>query len=308
MRKPRLLRCIQLIIMAAFAIIVLAGCENQFLVLEPRGPVAETQYQLIVVSAILCAIVVIPVIILTVFVVYRYRDRPGNKAPYKPEWAHNTLLEVVWWGIPVVIIALLGFYTVKATFALPKPPAPTAIKVQVTSLDWKWLFIYPEQKIATVNYAPIPAGVPVQFEVTSDAPMNSFWVPQLGGQVYTMPGMAMRLWLQADQPGEYFGQGANFTGKGFAHMQFKVVAKSQAEFDKWANQIKKTAPELTMDGYRNLAKPGLADVMSFSSYPEGLFEYIVNKNGGPNHKHHSNNHGTGHETEKHDMSGMHKHH
>lgn len=308
MRKKGLLSRVKLLIMAAFSTIVLAGCENQFLVLNPKGPVAETEYRLIVISAILCAIVVIPVLALTVFIVYRYRDRPDNKAPYKPEWAHSTVLEVVWWGIPIVIIALLGFFTARDTFALVKPPKPAPITVQVTSLDWKWLFFYPEQKIATVNYAPIPAGVPVQFEVTSDAPMNSFWVPQLGGQVYTMPGMAMRLWLQADRPGEYFGQGANFTGKGFAHMQFKVVAKPQAEFEKWAKQIKETAPELTKDGYQKLAKPGLADQMSFSSYPEGLFEEIVNKNGGQDHKHHMKHDGMEHDPEKHDMNGMHMKH
>ncbi|NGQ96580.1 cytochrome ubiquinol oxidase subunit II [Brevibacillus sp. SYP-B805] len=283
-------------LMAAMATLLLAGCDNRYLVLNPKGPVAETEYRLIVLSAVLCAAVVIPVLALLAFIIYRYRDKPDNKAPYKPDWAHSTTLEVVWWGIPIVIIAILGYFTARTTFALVKPPVTdaTPITIQVTSLDWKWLFTYPDQKVATVNYVEIPAGVPVQFVLTSDAPMNSFWVPQLGGQEYTMPGMAMRLWLQADHPGEYFGQGANFTGKGFAHMQFKVIAKPQAEFEAWAQNVRKTAPAMTKEDYTALAKPGLSETRTYSSYPEGLFEEIVKKNGGQEHDHSMNHDGMTH--------------
>ncbi len=211
---------------------------------------------MIILSIILCAVVVIPVIILLIYIVYRYRDTPDNKAPYTPEWDDSKTLETIWWGIPIIIIAVLGFFTVRDTYALVKPPVKdtTPIKIEVTSLDWKWLFTYPDQKIATVNYVEIPTGKPVEFVLTSDAPMNSFWVPQLAGQEYTMPGMAMQLWLQADHPGEYDGKGANFSGSGFAHMQFKVVAKSQDEFDAWAKQAKQSSPALTQEGYNTLAQ------------------------------------------------------
>lgn len=274
--------------MAMLVSVLVSGCGSDYIVLNPKGPVAETQYNLIIISVILCAIVVVPVLAFTAYVVYRYRDKPDNKAPYQPNWSHSTKLEVIWWGIPVVIIALLGYFTVRDTYALVEPPNQEVkpITVQVTSLDWKWMFTYPEQNIATVNYAPIPAGVPVQFEITSDAPMNSFWVPQLAGQTYSMPGMAMGLWMQADEPGEYFGSGANFTGKGFAHMNFKVIAKTPEEFDKWVSEVKGTAPKMTQADYEKLAEPGLSDRLTYSAFPEGLFEEIVKKYG---HGHHHPN-------------------
>ncbi|MFK7692487.1 cytochrome aa3 quinol oxidase subunit II [Paenibacillus sp. HJGM_3] len=279
---------IGLLIAAASITLLLAGCDgSKYIVFDPKGPVAETQYRLIILSIVLCAIVVIPVIALMIFIVYRYRDKPGNKAPYEPEWHDSKTLETIWWGIPIVIIGILGYFTVRDTYALEKVPVhdATPVKIQVTSLDWKWLFTYPDQKIATVNYAEIPAGVPIIFELTSDAPMNSFWVPQLAGQEYSMPGMAMQMWLQADEPGEYDGKGANFTGKEFAHMQFKVIAKPQKEFEQWVQEVKLNAPALTQAGYDELAKPSRSDQATYSSFPEGLFEAIVNKNGGTEHGH-----------------------
>ncbi|MCL6593543.1 MAG: cytochrome c oxidase subunit II, partial [Alicyclobacillus sp.] len=224
---------------AALAALLLSGCSPQYVVLNPAGPVGREELHLIELSFALVMIVVIPVLILLFYIVWRYRDRPDNKAPYKPEWSESKALETVWWAIPIVIVGVLGFYTGKTTFALVQPPETDTqpLTVQVTSLDWKWLFQYPGQNVATVNYVEIPVGVPIQFELTADAPMNSFWVPQLGGQEYTMPGMAMRLWLQADKPGTYYGTGANFTGEGFAHMQFQVVAVPQAQFDAWVKQV-----------------------------------------------------------------------
>lgn len=280
-------------ILAFLGMVLLAGCDkSKFIVLNPKGPVAQQELDLIIISVILCAVVIIPVLGIFVYIAVKYRDRPDNKAPYQPEWADSKILEIVWWGIPVVIVAILGVFTAKTTINLTKPPVKDVkpLVVQVTSLDWKWMFTYPDKKIATVNYAEIPAGVPVQFVLTSDAPMNSFWIPQLGGQEYTMPGMSMGLWLQANKVGEYFGSGANFTGKGFAHMQFRVKSVSQANFDKWAESIKKSSPVLTKAGYEKLSKPSTEKELSFSSYPNGLFQDIVNKNGGIyyNHKNHMN--------------------
>ena len=292
--------------LALLGMVLLAGCDNsKYIVLNPKGPVAQQELHLIIISVILCAIVIIPVLGIFVYITIRFRDKPGNKAPYKPEWDDSKVLEIIWWGIPIVIIAILGVYTAKTTLNLTKPPVTNVkpITVQVTSMDWKWMFTYPGKQIATVNYAEIPAGVPVQFILTSDAPMNSFWIPQLGGQEYTMPGMSMGLWLQADKVGEYFGSGANFTGKGFAHMQFRVKSVSQTDFDKWAAGLKKTAPVLTNAGYKKLSKPSTEKELSFSSYPKGLFDDIINKNGG-NYYHHMNHMGDGSSMSDTSMSGM----
>jgi cytochrome aa3-600 menaquinol oxidase subunit 2 len=291
MKVEKWIRSSKFSILGLWGTVLLAGCDrSKYIVLDPKGPVGQQELDLIIISVILCAVIIIPVLAIFAYILIRYRDRPGNKAPYQPEWADSKVLEVVWWGIPVVIIAILGVYTAKTTINLTKPPVKDVkpVVVQVTSLDWKWLFTYPGQKVATVNYAVIPAGVPIQFVLTSDAPMNSFWVPQLGGQEYSMPGMSMGLWLQADKVGNYFGSGANFTGRGFAHMQFRVKAVSQADFNKWAAGLKKSSPALTKAGYADLSKPGNVKELSFSSYPENLYENIVNKNGGIyfHHMHH----------------------
>ncbi|NBD27943.1 ubiquinol oxidase subunit II [Paenibacillus glycinis] len=285
MKKRSTIRGLLLLITGLLTTVLLSGCDGKFVVFDPQGPVAQTQYKLIILSAILCAIVVIPVLAITVFIVVRYRDKPGNTAPYKPHWDDSKVLEILWWGIPIIIIIILGGYTARDTYALARTPktAVTDVKpveIQVTSLDWKWLFQYPDQNIATVNYVHIPAGVQVHFELTSDAPMNSFWIPQLGGQEYTMPGMAMSLWLQADKTGEFYGTGANFSGEEFAHMRFNVVAESQADFNKWVDSVKSSSNALTEAGYEVLATPGKSDEQSFSSYPPELFDSIVKKNGG----------------------------
>lgn len=275
------LRRIQFGVLATLASVLLAGCGSEYVVLNPKGPVAQTQYDLIMISTILCAIIVIPVIALTAFIVYRYRDIPDNKATYKPNWSHSTKLEVIWWSIPIIIVALLSYFTVRDTYVLKESPNKEVkpITIQVTSLDWKWMFTYPEQNIATVNYLQIPAGVPVQFHLSSEAPMNSFWVPELGGQIYAMSGMMTELYLQADEPGEFQGRGANFTGEGFAHMNFNVKATTQEEFDQWVKEVKGTTPAMTMEDYEQLKKPGLSEVAVYSAFPEGLFEEIVSKYG-----------------------------
>lgn len=263
---------------------LVTGCGPRYMVLDPAGPVGREELHLIILSTILIAIVIVPVLLLLVYIVWRYRDKPGNNAPYHPKWSESRTLEIIWWSIPIAIVAVLGVFTAKTTFALTKPPAESAdvkpITIQVTSLDWKWLFLYPGQGVATVNYAEIPTGVPVQFELTSDAPMNSFWVPQLGGQEYTLPGMAMRLWLEADKPGTYYGHGANFTGKGFAHMNFNVIATSDEKFTAWVKQVKGSSSSLTKAGYEQLKKPSVMGTESYSSFPPHLFNDTIWAEGG----------------------------
>lgn len=259
--------------------VMLSGCGEQFIVLDPKGPIGESQKDLIYISTILCAVVIVPVLILTAVIVWRYRDKPGSKASYKPNWEHSTKLEITWWSIPIVIILILAIITVKYTYALePSKPIESekeAITIQVTSLDWKWLFNYPDEGIATINYIKIPEDVPVKFQLTSDTAMNSFWVPQLGGQVYSMSGMAMTLFLQADEQGSYFGSGANFNGKDFAQMTFKVDAVTEDDYNAWIEEVKAASPALTMEGYEKLTEPGSSETQLFSSFPEGLFDKIV---------------------------------
>jgi cytochrome o ubiquinol oxidase subunit 2 len=281
--KRRLRRLTALLSLIAMAILM-TGCSDKLIVLNPKGEVGKQQLDLMIISTLLCLVVIVPVLILTVYIVWKYRHKPNRKAKYDPNWEHSTKLEAIMWGIPVIIIVILATVTVRYTYMLePSKPLENAAKpivIQVTSLDWKWLFQYPEQGIATVNYIQFPANVPVQFELTSDAPMNSFWIPQLGGQIYTMSGMAMKLNLIADEPGSYLGMGANFSGRDFGKMQFTAKATSQQEFDAWVKGIKGSSPALTKKGYDQLALPGVSEVESFSSIPDGLFQQIVMKYGG----------------------------
>jgi len=280
MRKRTLKYGLALPALLVLAAAVLSGCGDA-MVLDPKGPIGEAQKDLIYISTLLCLIVLVPVLGLTAYIVFRYRDKRDNDAPYDPNWSHSTRLETIWWTVPIVIIAILAAITVRYTHELePSKPIVSEkeeLVVQVTSLDWKWLFQYPEQGIATVNYLYIPEDVPIRFELTSDAPMNSFWIPQLGGQIYTMSGMAMTLYLQADEAGTYYGSGANFSGEHFADMTFYATAVPQAEFDAWVEEVKATSSPLTLEGYEALAKPSTTTVQSYSAIPEGLFHSIVTK-------------------------------
>ncbi|CAI6084452.1 Cytochrome bo(3) ubiquinol oxidase subunit 2 [Paenibacillus sp. JJ-100] len=254
---------------------------GQYVVLDPKGPIGASQRDLIVIVTVLCGIVIVPVLIMSAVIVWRYRDKPDNKNEYQPNWAHNTKAEVIWWTIPIIIVGLIAIITVRYTYDL-EPSKPIAhekdpVTIQVSSLDWKWLFLYPEQGIATVNTLNIPANRPVKFELTADSPMNSFWIPQLGGQIYTMSGMAMTLYLEADHEGKYWGSGANFTGEHFGAMRFDVNATSDEEFEQWVQEVKQQSQEMTQETYEALAKPGTSNVAYYSSFPEGLFQKIVTK-------------------------------
>ncbi|MFF2484226.1 ubiquinol oxidase subunit II [Paenibacillus sp. NPDC058071] len=272
--------------------VLLTGCGEQYLVLDPKGPIGQSQKDLIIISTVLCAIVLVPVLILTAVIVWRYRDKKGNKAAYHPNWEHSTKLETIWWSIPIVVIAALAVITVQYTHKL-EPSKPLVsdkepLVIEATSLDWKWLFTYPEEGISTVNYIQIPQDRPIQFKVTADTAMNSFWIPQLGGQIYAMSGMAMTLHLQADEPGLYYGSGANFTGELFAKMTFDVKATSDEEFDAWVDEVKNTYPALTQEGFEELRQPGASDQQFFSAFPEGLFYSVAMqhvKDGSSGHHH-----------------------
>ncbi|WP_273860311.1 ubiquinol oxidase subunit II [Photobacterium sp. GSS17] len=261
------------------AILLLSGCKSALL--DPKGVVGVQEKELIITALLLMLIVVIPVILMTIYFAYKYRS-DNTQEEYAPEWAHSTKIEVVVWTIPIIIIAILGVITWRSTHEL-EPSKPLVsdvnpVEIQVVSLDWKWLFIYPEQNIATVNYVAFPKDVPVNFKITSDNIMNSFFIPRLGSQIYAMPGMVTRLHLIANHEGEYKGIAASYSGEGFSHMKFKAVALSDRDsYNQWVEQVK-AEPQVIRDfsDYRTLAKPSIdAPVTYFSEVPHTLFSDIV---------------------------------
>ncbi len=252
-------------------------------VLNPKGVIADQQRQLIITATLLMAIVVVPVLLLTFAIAWRYRE--GNhKAKYSPDLDGNKFAEIAWWLIPLVIIAILSGITIATSHSLD-PSKPIAsdkspLKVQVVALQWKWLFIYPDQHVASLNYLPIPTDRPIDFEITADAPMNSFWLPQLGGQIYAMSGMSTRLHLTASQPGDYRGSSANISGEGFSGMVFTAHATPQADFDKWVADTQKSSQKLTLNIYNELAKPSKDVKPTAYSFPaayDGLYDTVVMK-------------------------------
>lgn len=275
---------IRRILLAAFALglaLTLSGCK--YVLLNPKGLIAVDEKHIMITSALLMLIVVIPVIILTFAFAWHYRES-NTKATYAPEWAHSTILEIIWWSIPCIIVTLLGIITWTSSFRLD-PYKPLAMEGQVKpitieaiSLEWKWLFIYPEQNIATVNFVEIPVGVPVQFVITSEGPMNSFLIPELAGQIYAMAGMQTKLHLVANEMGDFQGISANFSGDGFSDMGFTVRASSMQQFSEWVKTTKKAPDKLTMLGYNELAKPSEKNpVKYFSSANKDIFETVVMK-------------------------------
>jgi cytochrome o ubiquinol oxidase subunit 2 len=226
-------------------------------------------------------LVVVPVIILTVVFAWKYRAS-NKSATYDPDWSHSTKIEVVVWLIPCLIIIALGIITWKSSHDLdPYKPIESNVKpvtVEAVAMNWKWLFIYPELKIATVNQLALPVGTPVNFKITSDSIMNSFFIPQLGSQVYAMAGMETKLHLIANEAGTYDGMSANYSGGGFSGMKFKAIAMSNFEFDKWVEQVRASSKQLASADYKVLAKPSEADpVTYFGRVEDGLFTGILHQ-------------------------------
>jgi cytochrome o ubiquinol oxidase subunit 2 len=223
--------------------------------------------------------VVIPVIVLTL--VFAWWFRSGNQsAAYRPDWKYSGRIELIIWAIPALVIIFLGGIAWIASHALD-PPRPLqaqarALDVEVVSLDWRWLFIYPHEGIATVNYLVVPVGTPVHFKLTSTSVMNSFFIPQLGSQIYTMPGMTTQLNLLADQPGSYPGLSAQFSGPGFSDMHFKVRAESSNDFTMWVDQTRGKGDPLDAPAVADLMHPtrGSAE-RTYGSVVDDPFESIA---------------------------------
>ena len=268
-------------IVAVAAIIVVAGNyfhAHPIAVLSPKGPIAAQQRTLIITAVLLMLIIVVPVFALTFFFAWKYRA--GKKSRYTPDWDRNPILEGSWWAIPTVIIIALAIIAWRSSHTLdpykPIAAANAPMTIQVIALDWKWLFIYPDQHLATVNYVEMPVGQPVDFEITADAPMNSFWIPQLGGQIYAMPGMLTHLNLMASSAGTFAGSSANISGRGFSSMSFSARAVSRGAFAQWSSAAK-ASPALTMVTYNRLAQPSQGDLATYGTPDAGLFDSVMDK-------------------------------
>jgi len=259
---------------------MLGGCSHIQL-LNPEGDIGAQEKTLILVSLGLMLLVVIPVIVLTLFFAWRYRAS-NSKAIYAPTWAHSTAIEVVVWTIPCIIVAILAVIVWRTTHSLdpykPLKADAAPVRVEVVALNWKWLFIYPDYGVAAVNRLTIPVNTPVNFKITSDSIMNSFFIPQLGSQVYAMAGMQTQLHLIASRSGTYSGLSSAFSGPGFSDMHFDTVVTGSQEFDAWIRQARQSRLILDRPAYRSLALPSIkAPVRVYAGVEPGLFEDVVNQ-------------------------------
>lgn len=249
-------------------------------VLQPAGEIGQKERNLIDLAMILSVIVVVPVFALAIFIAWRYRETNPRPKAYQPEWDRSKLYESIWWGIPGVIIIILSVVTWVSSHQLDPyrelSSTKTPLNIQVVSTDWKWLFIYPKQHMASVNELYVPVGQPVHFDITSDSVMNSFWIPNLGSQIYAMPGMSTRLHLLANKAGVFHGSPANITGRGFAGMTFAVHATSQSAFNSWASKVQASTQDLNWERYQKFAKPSTNNkVAYFSPVQDDLYAKII---------------------------------
>jgi cytochrome o ubiquinol oxidase subunit 2 len=265
------------IVVVLISAAMLSGCSEG--VLDPQGPVADAERQILFNSLGIMLAIVIPTILATLGVAYWFRAS-NKRARYLPDFSYSGRLEILVWSIPLLTVILVGGVAWVGAHDLdPRKaisPAVKPVTVQVVSLDWKWLFILPEQGIASVNHLTVPVGTPIRFELTSSGVMNSFFVPQLGSQIYTMSGMATHVQLQADHPGTYRGLSAQFSGDGFADMRFNVDAVSVQQFEQWVTTARNGGPVLDAQTYAELAKPSEAVApFTYRAIAPGLFNKIL---------------------------------
>jgi cytochrome o ubiquinol oxidase subunit 2 len=268
--------------------LALSGCN--LVVMAPSGDIAAQQRDLIVTSTILMLLIIVPVMALTVFFAWKYRQS-NQDAEYRPDWHHSTRLEVVIWSAPLAIIIALGAVTWVHTHTLdpyrplerinsgqPVTAQHKPLRVEVVSLNWKWLFFYPDLGIATINELAAPVDTPINFKITSSDLMNSFYIPALAGQVYSMAGMQTRLHAVINKPGTYEGISANYSGAGFSDMHFKFLGMSDADFKAWVEKVKTTGSDLSVAAYQEQAKPSEnVPVQYYKSFAPNLYHDILNR-------------------------------
>ena len=262
---------------AVAAALTLSGCSG---VLDPAGPVGAAQKLILVDSVAIMLAIVLPVFVLIAGFAFWFRAS-NSRAFYWPDWEFSGHLELIVWSIPTLVVVVLGGVAWFGSHDLdpfrPLPGKAKPVEIQVVALDWKWLFVYPEEGVGSVNALAVPVGVPIHFTITSSGVMNSFFVPRLGSQIYAMAGMASQLWLQADQPGTFAGISANFSGQGFSDMRFDLKALPQEDYAKWIADAKASSADLDRNRYAELVKPSEnVSPSAYRSVEPGLFESIVN--------------------------------
>ena len=253
-------------------------------VFDPQGPIASQERDLIILAVLIMLVIAIPMLILLYTFAWKYRAE-NKKAKYDPDHVGNVLKQLAWWAIPAAAIVAIAIINWKSTHALdPTQPIASAnppLTIEVIALQWKWLFIYPAQGIATVNFIQFPEQTPVHFELTADGPMSSFWIPQLGSQIYAMSAMQTQLNLMANTTGEYTGKDTEINGAGYSGMTFVAKSTSQSDFDAWIASIQQstsTYPALTMDAYDTLAEPSKNNSPTYySSFDPNLYNNILMK-------------------------------
>lgn len=250
-------------------------------VLDPKGPVGAQEKSLILTAALLMLIVIVPVIVMAVVFSVRYRAS-NSRATYSPDWSRSRSIEIVVWVVPILIVSALAYLAWTRSHSLdpfrPIPSERSAITIDVISLDWKWLFIYAAQNVAVVNEVAFPVDTPIDFHLTSDTVMNSFFIPRLGSQIYTMAGMKTQLHLVAGTAGTYQGLSANFSGSGFSGMTFTARAMPQALFEQWLEKARQSTHQLDQQSYARLAVASENNpVEYFRSVEPNLFSDVVKK-------------------------------
>jgi cytochrome o ubiquinol oxidase subunit II len=269
---------VAILLMGLFAVLT---HDKQIDVLAPAGVVAEEQRLILMFALLLSALVVVPVF--TLLIVFSVKYRASNsRANYDPEWSENTILEGVWWGVPIVIIGVLGVMTFQTSHSLDpykKIGTGEQISVQVIGLQWKWLFIYPDHGIATLNYAPIPVNQPVHLALTTEAPMSSLWIPSLGSQIYAMNGMESQLNLRATKLGEYTGYNTNINGEGYAKMTFKTKVMAEDKFKLLIARVKANGKVLDMATYDKIAEPEtVIEQRSYKLVDGAIYTKVLDRN------------------------------
>jgi len=263
--------------LVAAACLLASACNRG--ILDPVGPVGQAEKTIMINSTAIMLAIIIPTMLATIGIAWWFR-RGNTKATYMPDWEYSGAIEMVVWAIPALTIMLLGGIAWIGSHDLePSKPLPStspALKIEVVSLDWKWLFIYPDQGIATVNQLVVPAGTPVSYRLTSATVWNVFWVPQMGTMIYTMPRMTTRLNLQADRLGSFKGVSGHFSGDGFPGMEFQVQSLPPEQFAMWAQGARGQGPVLDGRGYAALSKPSsYVKPMTYGAVAPGLYDSIV---------------------------------
>lgn len=254
---------------------------QKIVMLFPKGLIALEERSLLFIIQALMLLVIIPVYILTFIFSWKYSaDNP--KGEYDPDLVDNTLAEFIWWGLPFVMTMIVAALVWVKTYELDPYKSLSSekktITIQVVALQWKWLFIYPEEEIASLNFLQIPSKTPIHFEITADAPMNSFWIPSLGSQIYAMPSMQTELYLLAEETGDFRGSSANISGEGFAGMHFITRASSEEDYNEWIKTAKESSKQLDLEEYKKLAAPSMnSPVEIYQLKDEQLFRQILMK-------------------------------